>query len=129
MRGAVLFSLALLCALASFVGGWLLAHHNDAERIDRVVAMQWGDGRYGPAFYGAQVYLVPTDKEYDVHARVWIGRGNDYFHELGKIGHAPTAADAVARFGVIEWRPDGLYVGGGRDFPVFLARARLESHR
>jgi hypothetical protein len=129
MRAVMIFSLALFCAFAGLVGGWLLASNRTAERIDRVVAMQWGDGRYGRAFYGAQVYLVPVGKEYEVQARVLIGRGNDYFHELGNIGHVPTAAEAVAQFGKIEWRPDGLYIGDGQNFPVFLERSKLESHR
>jgi len=128
-RLVVLACLALLCVLAGTVGGWRLATSRNAERVDRIIAMQWGDGRYGPAFYGAQVYLVPAGKGYDVEARVRIGRGNDSFHELGKIGHVPTAEEAVRRFGRIEWRPDGLHIGDGASFPVFLERARLESHR
>ncbi len=88
-----------------------------------------GDGRYGPAFYGAQVYLLPADGEYEVRARVMLGRGNDYFHDLGPLGRVATPEEAVGRFGTIQWRPDGLHIGDGQTFPVFLERARLEAHR
>ncbi len=129
MRALRVFLLAVLCALAGFVGGWSLASNRSAERIDRVVAMQWGDGRYGPAFYGAHVYLLPSGKEYEVRARVFAGRGNDYFHDLGQLGQVATPEEAVKRFGKIEWRTDGLHIGDGQSFPVFLERAKLEAHR
>jgi hypothetical protein len=129
MRTTLLFVLAVVLVLAGFVTGWLMASNRSAERIDRVVAMQWGDGRYGKAFYGAHVYLIPSGNEYEVHARVLAGRGNDYFHELGLLGRVTMPEEAVARFGRIEWRADGLHIGDGQNFPVFLERAKLEAHR
>lgn len=129
MRTAGLLVLALLGTFAAFASGWMMASSRSAERIDRVVTMAWGDGRYGPAFYGAHVYLLPAGKEYEVHARVLVGRGNDYFHDLGQIGRVATAEEAVQRFGRTEWRPDGLHIGDGQNFPVFLERSRLEAHR
>jgi hypothetical protein len=129
MRILVILISAGLMAFTAFIGGWVLAGHQEAERIDHVVAMSWGDGRYGKAFYGAHVYLISSGQEYEVHARVLLGRGNDYFHDLGLLGRVATPEDAVTQFGKIEWRPDGLHIGDGQNFPVFLERARLESHR
>ena len=96
--------------------------------MERVVAMSWDDGKYGPAFYGAHVYLEPMASGRSVRARVFIGRGNDYFHDCGELGRVATDADAVARWGRIEWREDGLHIGTGTNH-YFLARAQLESHR
>jgi hypothetical protein len=122
---AVLIALALLIGL---VVGWLCAHTVSATRLDRVVAMSWGDGKYGPAFYGAHVYLEPTSGGYSVRARVEVGRGNGYFHDCGELGTARTDAEAVARWGTIEWRGDGLHIGSGTN-ESFLPRTTLESHR
>ncbi len=57
-----------------------------------------------------------------------IGRGNPYFHELGELGKVRTDAEAVARWGRIEWREDGLHLGNGPDH-YFFPRASLERHR
>jgi hypothetical protein len=71
---------------------------------------------------------VPEASGYSVRARVAIGRGTDYFHECGELGKARSDEDAVARFGRVVWRAEGLYIGQpGSEY--FLPRARLESHR
>jgi hypothetical protein len=90
--------------------------------------MSWGDGTYGPAFYGAYVYLEPITTGYSVQARVYIGRGNDYFHDCGQLGTVQTAPEAVAQWGEISWREDGLHIGTGTN-AYFLARSILEEHR
>ena len=90
--------------------------------------MSWGDGKYGLSFYGAHVYLEPQSSGYSVRARVHIGRGNDYYHDCGTLGTVQTDAEAVARWGAIQWREDGLHIGSGTNH-YFLARAEMESHR
>lgn len=90
--------------------------------------MSWGDGKYGPAFYGAQVYLKPLSSGHAVYALVHIGRGNDMFYDCGKLGEVRTDAEAVSRWGCIRWAEDGLHIGCGPD-EFFLPRATLESHR
>lgn len=97
---------------------------------DRQVAFVWGDSeKYGPAFYGAQVYFEPGAGALQVKARVWIGRGNDYFHDLGILGRVATAEDAVREFGRVRFEPDGLHIGSTDKDALFLPRATLESHR
>ncbi len=93
------------------------------HRIDRVVAFQWGDGKYGKAIYGAHVYLEPVAGGYSVRAAVHIG-GYDYLDDLGEIGKAATQAEAREKWGHIEFRPGGLHIGN-----YLLPRERMESHR
>jgi hypothetical protein len=119
---------ATIALLVGFIVGWILANSVSATRLERVVAMSWGDGKYGSAFYGAHVFLEPRKSGYSVRARVHIGRGNDYFHDCGELGTVQTDAEAVARWGKIEWREDGLHIGNGTNH-YFLARAEMESHR
>jgi len=119
---------AVVALLVGFVVGWVEASSKNATRLERVVAMSWGDGRYGPSFYGAHVYLEPLTNGYSVRARVYIGRGNNYFHNCGEIGTAQTDSEAVARGGTIDWREDGLHIGRGTNH-YFLERAKLERHR
>ncbi len=120
--------LIVASVLVGFAGGWVWARKAGSTRLERVVAMRWGDGKYGPAFYGAHVYLEPKADAYSVRARVWIGRGNSYFHDCGELGMVRTDAEAVARSGNIDWREDGLHIGGGTN-EYFLPRSRFENHR
>jgi hypothetical protein len=125
--------LALPLFFAGYVAGWIGGQLPSERRIDRVVAMSWGDGEYGKALYGAHVYLEPLEEQpgYSVRARVYISRGtfySAYFHEMGEIGHAASSEEAVERWGTLLWRPDGLHIGTDPDAP-FLPRSKLESHR
>jgi hypothetical protein len=121
-------AVAGLALLAGFVVSWVWASSNNATRINHIVAMSWGDGKYGPGFYGAHVYLEPAANGYSVCARVYIGRGNNYFHDCGELGKVQSDSEAVARWGNIRWHEDGLHIGSETN-EYFLARAKLESHR
>jgi len=120
---------AALVALAiGFAAGWWIGDSRSTARLDSVVAMSWGDGKYGPAFYGAHVFLEPRETGYSVQARVYIGRGYGAYHDCGELGRVQTDAEAVARWGRIEWRDDGLHIGTSPG-AYFLPRAELENHR
>jgi hypothetical protein len=114
--------------VVGFAIGWVVSAVHFETRVDRIVAMSWGGGRYGPAFYGAEVYLVPITSGYSVRARVHIGRGNDLFHDCGQLGTVQTDSEAVARWGHIEWAADGLHIGTGTNI-YFMPRGKLETHR
>lgn len=94
--------------------------------------MSWGDGRYGPAFYGAHVYLDPLEAGgFAVHARVFIGRNTSlfaYVHDMGELGRVASAEEAVARWGELRWQADGLRIGP-ESSATFLPRSDLENHR
>ena len=122
------FAVAVLAISFGFIAGWIWASIQIADSVDRIVAMSWGDGRGGPSYYGAQVYLEPVTSGYSVKARVLIGRGDGYFHNCGVLGTAQTDSAAVAKWGTIDWREDGLHIGSGANH-FFLPRAELESHR
>lgn len=94
---APFFAVTVVAALIGFGAGWVIASAKSATWLKWVVAMNWGDGKYGPALYGAHVYLKPQASGYLVRARVYVGRGNDYFHDCGELGRVATDADAVAR--------------------------------
>lgn len=100
----------------------------DAPDVSKLLAVSWGDGKYGKAFYGAVVYLEPVAGGQAVKAQVQIGRGNPMFHECGEIGRAATAEEALAKWGKIEWKDSGLHIGSGAK-AYFLPRSILESHR
>ncbi|MEO6953259.1 MAG: hypothetical protein ABI321_15775 [Polyangia bacterium] len=94
------------------------------SKQEATVAMAWGDGKYGPAFYGARVYEEPAQGGLAVFVTVAIGQGNGYEHDRVKLGTVATHAEAVAKYGHIDFRPDGLHVGDWT-----MPRDRLESHR
>ena len=128
----VYYILAILFSFLTVVSGSCMFFHNaeSSEEIQNVVVFSWGDGKYGKAFYGAHVFLEPDENEegYTVYARVYIGRNHDYYHDCGALGHVKTDAEAVVKWGTIEWKEDGLYIGKGKD-RYYLARSKIESHR
>ena len=96
--------------------------------IDKSIAVSWGDGKYGKAFYGVEVYLEKAETDCVVKARIHIGHGNDYFHDCGEIGRVKNNVEAVDRFGIITWRPEGVKIGNGSN-SYFIARRGFENHR
>ena len=124
---AQLFIFAPAALLVGFVFGWKQASSASETQLEQIVAMSWGGG-FEDAFYGAHVYFEPQDNGYSVKARVYIGRGMDYFHDCGELGKVWTEAAAVAKWGAIDWREDGLHIGRGTNH-YFLPKAELERHR
>jgi len=120
--------ISLAVAGVAFAAAWGLAALYFWKKVDNIVTMSWGGGKYGPAFYGARVYLEPKSPGYSVRAMVHIGRGNDMFHDCGELGTVTNGAEAVAKWGQITWAEDGLHIGTGTN-AYFLPRAKLERHR
>jgi hypothetical protein len=131
--------LALVVAAAAFGVGHVVGSVGERDRaaadLDDTIAMSWGDGRYGKAFYGMRVFLEPGElasasgPTVSVRAEVRIGRGNGMRYDAGPIGVASSRADAVARFGTITWREDGVHVGSPGHDEYMLERTRVEAHR
>jgi len=128
--------LIIVCALCSSLAaslGYAVArfvHANDVtDAIQQVVTVSWGDGKYGKAFYGAEVYLEPAAAGYAVRGRIWIGRGNSYWHDLGVLGNVATSEEAVAKWGRVQWDETAVTIGPGDPMPFVMPRTRLESHR
>jgi len=124
-----MFAVALACLLLGYAIGWIFGVERNKAMTNRIVAVSWGDGEYGEAFYGAYVYLVPESGDYSVRARIYIGRGNDYWHECGEIGRAETDVEAVEKWGTITWTDDGLNIGDPASGGYHMLRTKLESHR
>ena len=130
MLGWNRFCVVFLAGWMAVLGGCAGRGQDSLRDPERQIAFVWGDSqRFGPAFYGAQVYFEPAAGAVQVKARVWIGRGNGYFHDLGMLGQAATAEDAVREFGHVRFEPDGLHIGSTEKDSFFLPRDKLESHR
>ena len=86
--------------------------------------MSWGGGKYGKAFYGAQVYVEPAESRFKVRARILIGHGNNMFQDCGVLGEEESFEKAVEKWGQIEWRADGLHIGS-----YFAPQSQIEAHR
>ncbi len=125
--GMLVFGLLIGIAVGLFYGGFK-ARERTEQLTHSLVAVSWGDGKYGKAFYGAYVLLEPVAGDYSVKAFVNIGRGNGMFHGCGELGRVATAEEAVAKWGKIDWQDDGLHIGTGTN-AYFLPRAKLEAHR
>src|SRR5689334_5565226 len=101
--GKLLLGIAvLICFLSAGLAvgwtgrGWI----EEDEIIPQIVALKWGDGKYGPAFYGACVSILPRQSGgYAVYGKIYIGRGNDYYHDLGRLGTVSTDVEAVQKWG------------------------------
>jgi hypothetical protein len=125
LKASIIFGVGLF---AGVVVGWFLPR-NTTEITQRVIAASWGDGKYGPSFYGAQVVLEPVNTGYSVKGRVWIGPGNPYLHDCGELGRVANYQEAVEKWSKITWKEEGLYIGTGGPDDYFLARKKMESHR
>ena len=122
-------SVLVLIALGYMIGGIVFSIKKH-RAVNNIVAMRWGDGKYGKSFYGARVFMVPRSIGYSVQARVSIGHSKDYWHDCGEIDQVQTYEEAVKKWGSITWKEDGLYIGGDPSSGGYhLPRSKLESHR
>ncbi len=117
-----------IALVAYSAGAW----HQEAKDLaarDATIAFRWGDGKCGEAFYGMRVFEVDAANGVDLRATVVIGPGGSMWHDCGLIGRAASHQEAVRRFSVISWRPDGVHVGSDARDEYFLDRAIVEAHR
>jgi hypothetical protein len=124
-RLLTLFIIAVLTGIVGFVAGWGAVAAKASKRAGRVVAVSWGDAPHAKAFYGAFVYLRQKPQGYSVRARIYLGRDGANFHDCGELGITATPAEAVERWGQIEWQTNGVRIGAGTN-RFFLARTDLE---
>jgi hypothetical protein len=126
----LLTSVAVLLAVVGFALSAYL--YRAAIQLDHLVAVSWGDGKYGRALYGAYVFYEERDSQVLVKLSVRIDRGSfwsQYAHDTRTLGTAKDAADAVAQWGTITWSAEGLKVGSPPGPTHLFPRAELESHR
>lgn len=97
-----------------------------------LVAVSWGNRTDNRNLWIYQIQVTATNPDkngqLDVSARVTIG-GGIYSHDFGKIGTASDMGDAMRRFGVIEWQPDQVTIGGADGVKATLPRSELQKHR
>jgi hypothetical protein len=58
-RIVALVVLAVFGLVVGFILGWSTSFGRERVVISRTVAMSWGDGKYGPAFYEVIVKRFP----------------------------------------------------------------------
>ncbi len=86
--------------------------------------MKWIDGKYGKGFYGVQIYYEPENGNHSVKGRVWIGRGNSYWRDLGILGIVNSPEEALQKFGKIDHDGKMLTIGN-----FSISQKAIESHR
>ncbi len=129
-RNAVLAIAALL--LLGIAG--LLIHRLNVMTRDyqTLLALSWGDSRYGPALLRAEVHATPLpDEQQQVSARIYIDRPGFWLsaeHGPIELGRAKDHEDAVAQWGTIHWGPDGVRFGRGVN-AVLVPQSVLDQHR
>lgn len=125
---------AVVALIAAFL---IVSTWSDLEEraliAERLITVGWGDGKYGNAFYGAYVHYEPRfNGTVDVKLTLRIGRGSlwrGYLHEARSIGTARNPEEAVARYGVLTWSEEGLWVGDAPGKGYLFPRADMERHR
>ncbi len=131
------FSLAFAFVIAALTAGAYVVFqwgklHEQAERMERLIAVSWGDSDTQKAFYGAYVYYEPEPGgKLKVLLAVRIDRStadSGYQHEPREIGWANSPEEAVAKWGTVGWSAAGLTLGAGADAYLFT-RTELERHR
>lgn len=129
--------LASVILIAAIIAGTYVVSQwsrlrEQAEQMERLIAVSWGDSDAQKAFYGAYVYYEPEpDGKLKVFLAVRIDRStadSGYQHEPREIGWARSPEEAVAKWGTVIWSPAGLTLGTGSDAYLF-PRAELERHR
>src|SRR5262245_27315522 len=56
MKRTIFIGVALALLAVGFAAGYVLGRFSSSQTI----AMSWGDGKYGPRFYGAHVFAEPS---------------------------------------------------------------------
>lgn len=103
-----------------------------ATRLDKLVAVSWGDGKFGQALYGAYVFYEEKDGQLVVKLSVRIDRGSfwgQYAHDVRTLGIVKDPVEAVTRWGALSWSDQGLRVGSPSGPTYLFPRAELEQHR
>lgn len=111
---------------------WRLLEQQNFQWND-TIAVSWGDGKYGKAFYGTYVFLGNNvGGKVEVKARIYLGRRGYfswYAYELGVIGIANDDVEATKMWGNIKWVPEGVEIGGSDGVKYFVKREYFENHR
>lgn len=126
MKKLILLIISVFILSIGYILGWITANQRNEYRLEQTITMKWGgDG----AFYGVHVYLESINDGYSVRGRVYIGRGNDYFHDLGELGQVKTDVEAVDKWGQIRFDDDGVHIGNNGPNDFYFPKEKLLSHR
>ena len=86
------------------------------------------DWKYGTGFYSAVVIATPkTDSSYDVVCKVHVGSAN--YYEQIELGQVESVAEALEKWGDIEWTDDSLIIGKDGPLQKVVSRKQIETHR
>lgn len=107
--------------------------HKEKDFPYQLISVRWCDSTYSSALYGIYIYLGDkSNTKTEIKGIIYIGRGNssvNYSQDLGVIGIADDAHDAVDKWGKITCSDKGIFIEGKSGIQYFLPRKKLESHR
>ena len=98
-------------------------------KLDNLVTVSRSpDWKYGKGFYTAVVIITPkNDSSYDVVCKVHVGNAN-YFEYI-ELGQVDSLAEALDKWGDIEWTDDSLIIGKNGPHQKVVSRKQIETHR
>src|SRR5262245_31667681 len=124
MKQRTLILVAGSAIALGFAAGLYTAVIGDSRRLERAVGLRWDDTQGNVARAQAHVYLEPKSREKEVMFAFYFARDRRWIYGPRTLGWAQTKEEAVAKWGQIEWRVEGLYVGAGTN-RFFLSRDQL----
>jgi hypothetical protein len=93
-----------------------------------VIVSRSPDWKYGKGFYTAVVIATPkTDSTYDIVCKVHVGNAN--YYEYIELGQVDSIAEALEKWGDIEWADDSLIIGKDGPLQKVVSRKQIETHR
>jgi hypothetical protein len=102
--------------------------HASYKLEDIVTISRSPDWKYGSGFYTAVLIAIPNDDlSFDVVCKVHVGNAN--YYENIELGQASSVAEALDKWGDIEWTEDSLIIGKDGVNQIVVSRKQIETHR
>ncbi len=133
---AVLVAFCLWTWLSFISGKIMLSIDTSMDEVEHasyklenlVTVSRSPDWKYGKGFYTAVVIATPENEtSYNVVCKVHVGNAN-YFEHI-ELGQASSIAEALDKWGEIEWTEDSLIIGKDGPNKIVVSRKQIEKHR
>jgi hypothetical protein len=115
--------------LISFAAGWFVSYRASPHRPSRILAMSRSflnvSGYTNPAPAVASVAVDAVDGRLRVVVELEVTTDYGTGYTQRDLGAAVSIPEAIQRWGLIEWREDGLHIGRGTN-EFFIRKAELE---
>ncbi len=113
MPRALAISITLTVALlwAGYSVGALAARKAADVEFGQLVVAAWSESRFRAGPYGAYVHFEPAGHYNKLVLNIYSHEKSLRLRYSWVMGSVLSHEQAVARFGTIEWREDGLHIG------------------